>query len=138
MVSTHDAGVEHGIEPSFERKLAKFVKDQVKDLYCTATTGRDQSEDVCAVIVVVARLKNSDAPYAASFFVLTHQGFLDCVDPVSIIEQVEGGARPQVAWIIAHERPEFYFHRVCELMPESRDPFDAMSRTGTAIEREEI
>jgi len=137
-VSTYDAGVENGIEPSFERKLAKFVEDQVKDLYCTATTGRDQSGDVCAGIVVVARLKNGDTQYAASFFVLTHQGFLDCVDPVSNIEQVEGAAWPQVAWIIAHERPELYFLRVCKHVPESRDPFYAMSRTGTAIEREEI
>ena len=86
----------------------------------------------------MARIKSGDVRYAASFFVLTHEGFLNCVDPVSTIEQAEGGARPQVAWIIAHERPELYFHRVCELMPESRDPFFAMSRTGTAIEREEI
>jgi hypothetical protein len=128
MVATHDAGVENGIEPSFERKLAKFVKECVEDLYCTATTGRDQSEDVCAGIVVVARLKNGGAQHAASFFVLTHQGLLNCVDPISSIEPAEGAARPQVTWLIAHERPEMYFLRVCELLPKSRDPFYATER----------
>lgn len=137
MVSAHDAGVENGIEPSFERKLAKFVEERVQDLYCTATTGWDQSEDVCAGIVVVARLKDGGAQYAASFFVLTHQGFLNCVDPASNIEPAEGVARPQATWIIAHERPELYFRRVCGHLPESRDPFHATSRTGAAIEREE-
>jgi hypothetical protein len=137
MVSAHDAGVEDGIEPSFERRLAKFVEQRVQDLYCTATTGRDQSEDVCAGVVVVARLKDGADPYAASFFVLTHQGFLTCVDPASKIDSAEGVPRPQVAWIIAHERPELYFQRVCRHLPESRDPFYATSRTGAAIEREE-
>jgi hypothetical protein len=65
---------------------------------------------------------------AASFFVLTHQGLLNCVDPISNIEPAEGAVRPQVTWLIAHERPEMYFLRVCELLPTSRDPFYATER----------
>lgn len=136
MVFAHDVGDNGNIEPSFERKLSKFVKERVQDLYCTATTGRTPDDDVCAGIAVVARLKSDGEQYAASFFAQTPRGFLSCVDPAPDAGP-ERAAHPPVAWLIAHERPEMYFLRVCGLLPESGDPFHAAGRRSAAAEREE-
>lgn len=136
MIAAHALGDEDGIEPSFERKLERFVRERVQELFCTATTGRARDGEVCAGIVVVARLKDMDDSYAASFFALTQRGFLSCVDPDSDSGLPEGSTRRQTVWLIAHERPEMYFKRVCGLLPESGDPFHVTSRSGAA-EREE-
>ena len=42
-----------------------------------------------------------------------------------------------VNWLIAHEQPEVYFRRLCDLLPERRDPFHLAARAGAATEREE-
>ncbi len=125
MVNAHDAGLNDDIEPSFEQKLKRFVTDRVRDLYCTATTGR-AGDEVCAGIAVVARFNEGDARYAASFFTQTPRGFLSCVDP----EEPSGA--PRAPWLIAHERPETYFLRICGILPQIGDPF-----RGTTTERKE-
>jgi len=105
------------VDRSFEQRLRAFVAGFVKDLYCVPTTGRNNLGEFCSGIAVVARLKEEGSGYAASFFTLTPQGWLICADPQ------RPGVSPQASWVIAHERPEAYLQRICDMTPVSRDPF---------------
>jgi hypothetical protein len=109
---------------SFEGKLKQFVQLGERDgnlkLYCVPTTGRDERGSFTSGIAIVARWEeNAETKAAASFFAMTPQGSLRCVEPES--------AAPQ-DWIIAHERPEAYLQRVCNHIAESYDPFAGPAR----------
>jgi hypothetical protein len=118
-------------ELSFERKLKQFAERCVKDFYCTPTTGRNERGEFCSGIAVVARLNGDKDGYAASFFTMTPQGLLSCVD-----SPPEGESKRE-DWLIAHERPEAYLRRICKLIPESKDPFASVDSQGRSARGEE-
>jgi hypothetical protein len=134
MIDAHEIPTVGDKAPSFENKLKSFMSEHVKNVYCTATTGRDLNGDVSAGIAVVAHMKGGAPPDAASFFVVTQQGLLNCVDPAPDAGPTEANVKSQVSWIITHERPEAYFRRVCDILPWSYDPFQMASAT---VQREE-